>query len=106
MSAWENFDEEVLRDSMRGNGNSGTPLFNSLMWLATVAVAWSLFVVTANPTVGIVATCSKFGWEDVWTAWWLRSHDPDSVRGRTCSWFYLALGLWKVTITAGIALLV
>jgi heme/copper-type cytochrome/quinol oxidase subunit 3 len=100
MSAWENFDEEVGT-----NSSSDTPLYGSLLWLVTLAGAWLLFVFTAQPTIGILAACSKFGWQDVWTSIWLRSHDPDEKRGRTCSWFYLALGLWKVAVTAGAAML-
>ena len=70
------------------------------LWLALLGIGWVLLELTADPVFVVIAACSKFGWNDVLTAFWLRRRDPNRRRGRTHFWFYVANGLWKVTIVA------
>jgi len=73
-----------------------------LSWPVLLLAGWLLYELTMQPTLGAVAVCLKFGWEDFRTAIWLRRVDPRHVRGRACFWLYLASGLAK---TAGVACL-
>jgi hypothetical protein len=66
---------------------------------------WAVYELTAQPGLAALVTCVKFGWADLRTALWLRRVDPDRYRGWTCFWSYLAFGLWKVAIMAGILVL-
>jgi fumarate reductase subunit D len=75
-------------------------------WLALLALALLVYELTAQPAVSAVIGCTKFGWEDFRTGRWLRSIDPDRRRGKTCFWFYIAAGVWKVTLTATIVMFV
>jgi hypothetical protein len=63
-----------------------------------LVLCWVLFELTANATLSVLVACLKFGWEDFRTAHWLRGADPDRDRGRACSWFYLASGVWKTAV--------
>jgi hypothetical protein len=72
-------------------------------WGAMLALGWLIYEVTARPSFGIAVACGKFGWNDFLTAHWLLRTDPERNRGRTCFWFYIASGLWKVTIAAFLA---
>lgn len=74
-----------------------------ISWGAMLALGWLIYEVTARPSFGIAVVCGKFGWNDFLTAHWLLRTDPDRNRGRTCFWFYVANGLWKVTVAAFIA---
>ncbi|MHB1424967.1 MAG: hypothetical protein ACYC3I_17480, partial [Gemmataceae bacterium] len=69
-------------------------------WLTFLTLGWLLYELTTQPTLGAVAVCLKFGWEDFRSAIWLRQVDPRRLRGRACFWLYLAWGLAK---TAGVA---
>jgi hypothetical protein len=69
-------------------------------WPALALLGWLLYEFTAQPGLAAAVTCAKFGWADLCTARWLRRVDPDRLRGRTCFWFYLAFGMWKVALTA------
>jgi hypothetical protein len=71
-----------------------------LSWGTILTLAWLIYEVTARPSFGIVVACAKFGWNDFLTAHWLLRTDPQTHRGRTCFWFYIANGLWKVTVAA------
>lgn len=71
-----------------------------LSWPMLFLVGWVLYELTAQPTLGAVAVCLKFGWADFRAAIWLRRVDPWGLRGRACFWLYLASGLAK---TAGVA---
>src|SRR5579883_2341719 len=71
-----------------------------LSWPMLFVAGWLLYELTTKPTLGAVAVCLKFGWEDFRTAIWLRRNDPRRLRGRACFWLYLASGLAK---TAGVA---
>ena len=69
-------------------------------WSALFLLGWLLYEATSQPGLAAAVTCAKFGWSDWRVAWWLRRVDPDWRRGRTCFWFYLAFGLWKVAVMA------
>lgn len=71
-----------------------------LSWPMLFLIGWLLYELTTKPTLGAVAVCLKFGWEDFRAALWLRRRDPWGLRGRACFWLYQASGLWKVAIVA------
>ncbi len=79
-------------------------LLTRLPWWLIAMVAVLVTELTTHPSVGVVVFCFKFGWNDFVTAIWLRRNDPYAVRGRICSWFYGASGLWRVCIS-GFALM-
>lgn len=76
---------------------------NRISWGAMLALGWLIYEVTARPTFGIAVACGKFGWDDFLTAQWLWRTDPVPGRGRTCFWFFVANGVWKITIAAFLA---
>jgi uncharacterized membrane protein len=63
-------------------------------------LGWLIYELTAQPSFALVVACARFGWNDLLTAHWLLRTDPDQGRGRTCFWFYVASGLWKITVAA------
>ena len=67
-----------------------------LAWTALLLIALAVMEFTAHPAVGVMIGCSKFGWDDFRNAVWLRRVDPYRARGRVCSWFYIAVGFWKI----------
>src|SRR5579872_3534831 len=71
-----------------------------ISWGAMLPLGWFIYEITARPSFAIVVACAKFGWNDFLTAHWLLRTDPDRGRARTCFWFYVASGLWKVTVAA------
>lgn len=71
-----------------------------LWWAAVFAVGFIVTELTTHPVIGGVIACSKFGWGDFRNALWLRRTDPHRVRGRVCSWFYVAVGFWKIAFTS------
>lgn len=94
------FTDESEKSKRRWRGLS------SLVGLMTVAAL--LFELTHQPAIGTAVLCSKFGWSDFRTAWWLWRVDPWKLRGRTCFYVFIAWGICKITIfsflTAVIAL--
>lgn len=68
--------------------------------LLLAGLAWLLFDLTANSALVAVVACLKFGWHDFRNGLWLWRTDPLSKRGQTCFFFYLALGFWKISLTA------
>jgi hypothetical protein len=77
----------------------------ALTWPLVLTAGWLIYEVTAQPNLGAVFVCAKFGWNDFRTAFWLRRHDSDSGRGWACFWFYLSSALWKIAITAVLVIL-
>jgi hypothetical protein len=67
---------------------------------ALFASGWVLFEFAAAPGVGVTVASLKFGWNDFLTALWLRRRDPDRDRSAVCFWFFVASGLWKITVVA------
>src|SRR4051812_13976413 len=59
-------------------------------------LGWLVFELTAQPALGIVVLCLKFGLRDVQVACWLRHTDPWRARGRATYQVYLASAGWKV----------
>ncbi|HTU18483.1 MAG TPA: hypothetical protein VMG10_10520 [Gemmataceae bacterium] len=92
-------------DSPTGDSRVTPRRWQSISWLTVLAIGWVLYELTAQPALGSVAVCVKFGWDDFLTAIWLRRRDPHPYRGRTCFWLYLAGGLWNTAVVAGIMLL-
>src|SRR5579883_1732807 len=76
-----------------------------LTWSALFLLGLLLYELTSQPGLAAAVTCVKFGWSDFQVARWLRRVDPDRGRGRTCFWFYLAFGLWKVAILATVMMI-
>ncbi len=95
--SWDQEDEGVApRPSSRRH---------KLAWFGVIALAIVAFEVTADPALTTVLGCLKFGWEEVRLARWLKRTDPDRGRGRICSRFYLAFGLWRVSLVATVVAL-
>lgn len=77
-----------------------------LGWLCVLLIAWVVFDLTASDSLTAVVVCSKLGWDDWLTAIWLYRRDPRRVRAAVCSWFFIASGLWKMTVSAFAAMIV
>lgn len=71
-------------------------LLRRMPWWLIGSIAFAIAELTTHPAIGIVVLCLKFGWNDFLLGLWLRRRDPDRKRGAVCSWFYWALGLWRV----------
>jgi len=71
-----------------------------------VALGWLIFELTAQPALGAVAVCAKFGWNDFRTAWWLRRRDLNRRRAAACFWLFVASAFWKMAIGAFVLLFV
>jgi hypothetical protein len=78
--------------------------FRGIGWPAAMMAAWLIFELTASDALTAVALCSKFGWPDLATAFWLRRRDPVRRRGEVCFWYYLASALWKTSIPSFFAM--
>ncbi len=72
----------------------------ALIWPTLGLIAWLGFELTAQPAVVAAVACSKVGWNDFRTAFWLRRRDPHRGRGRACFWFCLSAGVTKMVISA------
>lgn len=68
-------------------------------WFFVLSVAWLLFDLFMQPVLSIVIASFKFGWNDFANGFWLWSRDSNRRRGRTCLVFYVATGLWRITVT-------
>ncbi len=71
-------------------------LLRRMPWWLIGSIALVIGKLTTHPAIGVVVLCLKLGWNDFLIGLWLRRRDPDRVRGAVCSWFYWALGLWRV----------
>src|SRR3954469_15744542 len=76
----------------------GPPRRRISMWPAVVLLAVLLFEVSADPAFSVAVMAFKLGSGDFLTARWIRKADPDVGRGKTCSWFFLTVGLMRVTV--------
>ncbi len=81
-------------------GQSSSRWTEHISWGAMLPLGWLIYELTAQPSFAVVVACARFGWNDFLTAHWLLRTDPEHGRGRTCFWFYVASGLWKVTVAA------
>lgn len=68
-------------------------------WFLVLSVAWLLFDLFMQPVLSIVIASFKFGWNDFSNGLWLWVKDSNARRGRTCFVFYVATGLWRITVT-------
>jgi hypothetical protein len=75
-------------------------------WTGLFIVGWVIYELTAQTALAITLFCCKFGWEDVRTGTWLRRRDPLKARGKMEFWIFVASGLWKITLTAMIFMVV
>ena len=73
-------------------GDAASWLFPPLGWLA--------FEWFADPAIGVVIACLKFGYSDLRTAMWLERGDPRGFRGQAVSLCYFARGLYVVAMMA------
>jgi hypothetical protein len=75
-------------------------------WFFVLSVAWLLFDLFMQPVLSICIASFKFGWNDFANGFWLWRKDSERRRGRTCLVFYVATGLWRITVTTfGVTLL-
>jgi hypothetical protein len=72
----------------------------ALVWSAFGLLGWLAFELTAQPAVGVAVVCSRFGWNDFLTAFWLLRKDPHRARARACGWYCLALGTTRILVAA------
>jgi hypothetical protein len=93
-----------MKDASESTGEeirSPEPGWNpAIVWSGLGFIGWLAFELTAQPALVAVIVCSRFGWDDILTAFWLRRHDPHRGRGRTCFWFCLASAVLKMILTA------
>jgi hypothetical protein len=73
---------------------------NRLAWLLVLGVGFLVFELTADPALGMLLGCFKFGWDELRLSRRMRRLDPNRVRGRVCARFYQAYALWKVSLVA------
>jgi hypothetical protein len=76
-----------------------------LSWTTLIVLGWVLYELTSQPAIGAGVACTKFGWDDIRAAFWLRRMDPDRRRGVACFWWYITFALWKVAVMAVLAAL-
>ena len=79
------------------------PWPSRLLWPFMAALGFVVFELTADPILGVVVACLKFGASEASTASWIARHDPIPTRGRACIWFLIARGLGKIAVAALIA---
>jgi hypothetical protein len=96
---------EALPEASARQGTRGRWWEQPLAWSVLLSVAFIAYELTAEPVLGVVLVCSKFGWQDCLIAYRLWRVDPNRSRRRTMSWMYVAYGLTKIAIAAGIILL-
>jgi hypothetical protein len=91
-----NEGHELVGDEMKGSNRSR----RLIVWSALAFVALLIYELTARPAFGIVILCTKFGWDNFLTAYWLRRIDPNRARARTCFWFLIASGVFRAMSAA------
>ena len=92
MSAAETFEIDERRPEQAA-------LLRHWDWFLVLSVAWLLFDLFMQPVLSIVIASFKFGWNDFANGFWLWRKDVDRRRGRACFVFYVATGLWRITVT-------
>lgn len=90
----------VANDDGWEQSHNATRRRNRLVWLLSLAAAVVCFELTANPALSVALGCLKFGWHDFQLGHRLKRADPNRARGRVCARFYVAWGLWKISIVA------
>jgi len=69
---------------------------SSLVWTTLIVTAFLVYEITARPIWGVVVLCSKFGWSDFLTAFWLRRVDHNRPRAKAFFWFHSAIGFFHI----------
>ncbi len=69
-------------------------------WLPVAALGLVVFELTADPALGFAVGIVKVAGGDFKTALWVRRTDPNSRRGRACSWFFVARGCGRTGLGA------
>ncbi len=69
---------------------------SSLVWTTLIVTAFLVYEITARPIWGVVVLCSKFGWGDFLTGFWLRRVDQNRARAKAFFWFHSAIGFFHV----------
>jgi hypothetical protein len=72
-----------------------------LTWSVLLTAGFLVYELTADPILGVVLVCSKFGWQDFLLAYRLWRIDPNRPRMLAMSSIYLASGLTKTGLAAG-----
>jgi len=90
-------------DEIAEQGRRPTRPFLLSVSLSSAAVAF--YFATGNATAVAVIPYLLAAWPVVDSAVWLRRHDPDSARGDTCFWLYLAYAGTAAAIKAAASLL-
>ncbi len=81
--------------------DSRNPVWNrALVWSTLGLIGWLSFELTAQPTVAAAVVCSRFGWNHLRTAVWLRRNDRNHERAFVCSWFVLSAGVVRIVVFA------
>jgi len=70
------------------------------VWFVILAIAAGIYLATGNFLLGSLLPYLWAAWPSVESAFWLRSHDPLPLRGKTCFWFYLSTAGWRAAISA------
>jgi len=81
-----------------GNDDLSADIWDSAWLWIVLGAAAIVAVELIDTSAGIVVLALKFGWNDWAAAIWLLRTDPVPRRGRSCFWFQLALGCWKVCV--------
>jgi len=68
-------------------------------WPVVLGLAFVVYELTAQPGLGAVIACTKFGWDDFLTASWLYKRDTNRRRAHAQLWLGIAVGLWKIAVT-------
>jgi len=76
-----------------------------LLWSAVIFAAFLVLELTAQPALSVPILCSKFGWSDFATGFWLWRVDPQRRRGRIHFGLFLFVGLWKMAVAAGLVMI-
>jgi hypothetical protein len=71
-----------------------------LAWIRFLALAIAVVSLSMFPTISIPLGCVAWGWDEILLSRWLKRVDPDRVRGRVCSRFYLSWGLGRIGLMA------
>jgi hypothetical protein len=77
---------------------TGSPLwYDRVAWLGLILVGCAAFLSEVGLCLALVLACLNFGRERFRVGRWLKRHDPWRLRGKVCSRFYFAWGVWRIT---------
>jgi hypothetical protein len=73
-----------------------------LVWSVLLSAGIIVYELTADPVLGVILVCSKFGWQDFLIAYRLWRVDPNRGRMRTMSSMHLASGFTRIGVAAAV----